>query len=402
MNRIAAVAVVTACVSMARAQTITSEIGDSNGDGYGRHVARLSPASMGCGPGGLLTVGDERAYQLRQVNLAADGETSTLVGTGSQYGGVAVAPDGTIYASDPFMGLVWRIGGPLQPPAAPYAGSQGNVGFGGDGGPAMAAALNSPMGLALDSAGNLYIADSSNQRIRRVDAVTKVITTVAGGGACADNVCDGGPATSGRMAIPIGVAVDPITGDVYVADRLQHRVRAVRRATGTIATVAGTGAPGGGGNGGLATAAQVNTPNDVAVGPDGSLYIADTRNNAVRRVRPDGIIERIAGTGQAGAGADGPAATSKLDLPRTVEWCANKLWVGEQGLTNRVRAIDLGAVPATPTAALPTATHTATNPPTATSTPVLTATRTHTPTPAYTATRTMTATPTCSCCNQCG
>lgn len=385
----------------AQAQIITSVVGHWAGDGYPPAVARLSPAAIGCGPGGTsLVVGDERVFRLRLVDLLPGGVVDTYpVAGGSPYAGVAVAPDGTIYASDPFTHRVYRLpagGGP----AMVYAGT-GVGGFAGDGGPAAQAQLNAPLGLALAADGNLYIVDSANQRIRRVDP-GGVITTFAGGAtSCADGVCDGGLPTAARLAIPMGVAVDGMTGDVYVTERLGHRVRVVRRATNRIYTAAGTGGYGLNGDGGLATAATLTQPSDVAVGPDGTLYIADTRNHAVRRVRTNGIIDRLAGTGQAGAGDDGPAANSRLDTPRTVEWCSGRLWVGEQGAVPRIRAVDVGAqssptISSTPTETMPPVA-TATVPPTRSWTP--TSTRTSTAT--WTPTITPTMTPTCGCCLQC-
>lgn len=399
--------------SAAHAQTITSTIGHHAGDGYPAAVAKLSPASMACGPGGTsLYVGDQRAFQPRVIDLAPGGLTRTIVMPGAPYGGMAVTASGIVYISAPFSHVIWRLEAGTQ---EIYAGVENSAAFTGDGGPATAARFNVPNGLAVDAAGNLFVADTANQRVRRIDAATRIITTIAGGNVTCSGVCDGGPATSGRLAQPIGVDVDA-TGNLYIADRLHHRIRMVRP-DGVISTLAGTGSGGGlGGDGGPATAASLVQPSDVAVGPDGNIYVADTGNNVVRRVRPDGIIERVAGTGQMRAGADGPAVTSPLDTPRTIEWCGGRLWVGEQGSTQRIRAIDLlAAVPTatasamaaptnTPTFPLPTVSPTApvqtvtqTQTPTHTSTRTITPTRTSTMTP----THTHTVTPTCGCCAQC-
>ena len=143
----------------------------------------------------------------------------------------------------------------------------GEVGFGGEGGPATEALLASPFAVALDGAGNLFIADTSNNRIRRVDAATGVITTVAGTGERGFGG-DGGPATAALLRLPGGVALDG-AGNLFITGR--HRVRRVDAATGVITTVAGTGEEGFGGDGGPATAALLAFPGGVALDRIGNL-----------------------------------------------------------------------------------------------------------------------------------
>src|SRR5262249_29052303 len=152
----------------------------------------------------------------------------------------------------------------------------GDSGFGGDGGPATGAALAQPYAVAADAAGNLFIADWGNHRVRRVDAATGVITTVAGSGVEGYGG-DGGPATSAFLASPNGVAVDG-AGNVLIADTNNQRIRRVDAVTGIITTVAGTGVVGSGGDGGTATAATLGGPTGVAVDAAGNLFIADTGN----------------------------------------------------------------------------------------------------------------------------
>ena len=159
-----------------------------------------------------------------------------------------------------------------------FAGS-GAAGFGGDGGPSAGAQLNTPVGLAVGS-GNLYIGDQGNNRVRRVDLATGTITTLAGTGA-GGSAGDGGPSTAAQFNSPGGLAVD--SGNLYIADSHNNRVCRVDLGTGTITTVAGTGAAGFAGDGGPASAAQLNYPGGVAVG-SGNLYIAERGNNRVRRV----------------------------------------------------------------------------------------------------------------------
>jgi uncharacterized protein (TIGR03437 family) len=172
----------------------------------------------------------------------------------------------------------------------------GNATFGGDGGQATRASLNAPYGLAVDSAGNLYIADSGNNRIRKV-APNGIITTVAGNGRAGFGG-DGGIATNAALSKPLGTAVDT-AGDILIADFGNNRVRAVG-ANGVIATVAGTGAQGYTGDGGAATSAAVSSPTGVAADNAGNVYIADFGNNVIRMLTPTGPAISSGGVVSAG------------------------------------------------------------------------------------------------------
>jgi glucose/arabinose dehydrogenase len=154
--------------------------------------------------------------------------------------------------------------------------------------------------------GNVYIADSANQRIRRISP-SGTITTVAGTGSTTYNG-DGIPAIQATLAYPKGVTVAP-DGSLYVGDANHHRVRRFVPG-GTISTMAGTGTAGYSGDGGPATAAGLRFPRNIAFGPDGSFFVADDSNYAVRRVSPAGVITTVAGTGVAGYSGDGGSATS--------------------------------------------------------------------------------------------
>src|ERR1039458_749831 len=184
-------------------------------------------------------------------------------------------------------------GGYLITTVVDVAGSEG---VGGDGGPATAAQLNFPTGVAADAAGNLFIADTFNNRIRKVSA-NGIITTVAGSGVRGFGG-DGGPATAAHLNYPQAVAVDA-AGSLFIADTGNMVVRKVS-ASGILTTVAGTAAvadaQGFSGDGGPATAAQLNNPKGLAVDAMGSLFIADTRNQRIRQVS-GGIISTVAGGG---------------------------------------------------------------------------------------------------------
>ena len=188
------------------------------------------------------------------------------------------APDGTLYISDTFDNQVWKRvpDGTLSV----YAGN-GTEGFEGDRGAATGAELSYPGGLALDRSGNLFIADSGNNRIRRVDASSHVITTIAGSRGTYGFAGDGGSADAALLSLPHGVAV-AANGDIYIADTGNNRVRRVDARTHTITTIAGTGVAGFAGDGAPAVAADLYGPIGLAIDSSQNLYIADTANHRVR------------------------------------------------------------------------------------------------------------------------
>jgi hypothetical protein len=202
------------------------------------------------------------------------------------------------------------------------AGTEYTSGFAGDGGPSTAALLDMPAGVAVDLAGNVFVSDSANQRIRRIDAVTGTITTIAGTGE-AGRSGDGGPAVAARLHYPLGLRVDA-SGNVFFADQWNERVCRIDGATGILTTVAGTGVSGFAGDGGPAAAAQLGRPTDVALDGAGNLFIADAGNYVIRRVdAATGVIQTIAGKpsewspgGFAGDG--GPASSALLYNPTGV------------------------------------------------------------------------------------
>ena len=214
---------------------------------------------------------------------------------------VAVGPGGEIYIAEGNRVREVRRGGRI----ATFAGT-GAAGFSGDGGPATMAQLNMPQGLAADSAGNIYIADTLNHRVRRV-AVDGTIMTVAGVGE-AGYSGDGGPASQARLHLPIGLAVG--FGDsLFIADMGNDVVRQVGL-DGAIRTVGGTGEAGYRGDSGPALYAVLDGPGGLAFDEEGNLYIADTLNERVRRIDVNDVIETVAGTGVAGFAGDGDLATN--------------------------------------------------------------------------------------------
>ncbi len=216
---------------------------------------------------------------------------------------------GNTYFSDQKSNMVRRID--AEGTLTTVAGN-GEPGFAGDGGPAREARLNAPAGLAMDAEGNLYIADAQNSRIRKVTPAG-FIETVAGNGET-KFAGDGGAATSASLGQPDGVAIDA-AGNLYIADTLSHRIRKVTP-DGIIHTIAGSDQWGSAGDGGPAVLAQLINPRSLAVDAAGNLLIADSSARLVRRITPAGIMERVAGNGEQGREGDGgPAIAARMDLP---------------------------------------------------------------------------------------
>jgi hypothetical protein len=250
--------------------------------------------------------------------------------------GLAVDGSGNIYIADNENNVIRKVNtlGIINTVAG-----NGAHGFSGDNGPATDAQLNVVAGVAVDDAGNLYLADENNDRIRKVNTAG-IITTIAGIGLTGFSG-DGGPATDARLHNPVGLTVDR-TGNVYVADMYNNAIRKIAL-SGTITTIAGNGTAGYSGNGGVAISAQLFFPTSVSVDTFGNVYIADNQNNVIRKVDNSGIITTIAGNGVGGFGGDsGPAVLASLDLPYgvTVDEAGN-VYIADQD-NNRVRLVNSG------------------------------------------------------------
>ena len=185
----------------------------------------------------------------------------------------------------------------------------GLQGYSGDNGPATSAQLSNPNGIATDAPGNIYIADYSNNKIRKIDAVTGFITTVVDTGVSGYGG-DNGAAVSAKVHFPLGLFIDG-AGNIYISDSYNHRVRKVNAGTAVITTIAGTGTYGYTGDGQLAVNAQLNTPAGVFVDAAGNVYITDAGNNVIRKIdASSGIITTVAGNGTSSFSGDGGPATS--------------------------------------------------------------------------------------------
>jgi len=224
-----------------------------------------------------------------------------------------------------------------ETPQLESVAGNGVAGYAGDSGPATAAELNLPANVAVDGSDDIFVADSGNQRIRKIDR-GGMITTIAGTGS-AGYSGDGGPARSARLFVPGWVAVDN-NGNLYIADTYNNRIRKVDT-NGTITTVAGTGAAGYSGDSGPAASALLNGPACVAVDKAGNLYVTDGRNSRIRKVDTKGTITTVAGTGVSGYSGDGGASASALlDEPSGIAVDAEgNLFIADSA-NHRVRMVD--------------------------------------------------------------
>jgi len=327
------------------------------GDGAAAASAAVNvPMGVAFDGGGNLYIADTGNNRIRRVD-AVTGIITTVVGNGQQGyagdggaaanaqlnlpAGIAVDATGNLFIADTGNNVVRKVN--AQTGVITTVAGNGTAGYQGDNGPATAAELNHPAAIVVDKAGNIFIADSVNNRVRRVDAGTGILTLYAGDGSATYNG-DGMQATLAALNNPQGLAVDA-AGDLYLTDTGHNLVREVVAATGNIQIVAGTaGQPGGfGGDGGLATSALLNAPTGLALDATGNLYISDSINARIRKIAA-GIITTSAGNGTAGFNnTDGnPATQAQLNQPNGLAIdSAGELDVADTA-NNAVRAVSDG------------------------------------------------------------
>ena len=254
--------------------------------------------------------------------------------------GLAIDDSGNIYFVDGAANVVRKIdrtSGVISTLGGTFLGFNviDPTPYKGDGGPAVEAHFNVPLGIAVDASGNIYIADSGNNVVRRISASTGVITTIAGNNNTLGYDGDGGLATAAHFYTPYDVATDQ-AGNIYITDSQNHSIRKITLSTGIISTVAGSGPDhkGFGGDNGLATEAHLDTPQGIALDDAGNLFIVDAGNHAVRKVAAStGIITTIAGTGNHGYDGDGGLGTlARLYAPsRVAVDDAGDIYIADQG-----------------------------------------------------------------------
>lgn len=304
---------------------ITTEAGGGVADGSAATAAPIGLAyNIALDASGNLFLVDQQHNRIRKVN-ASTGFISTVAGSGtagfSGDGGLGTSADintpfgvaldaaGNIYFSDNANNRIRKVN--ASDGLISTVAGNGSIGYSGDGGLATSAKLANPQGLFVDGSGNLFIADVDNACIRRVDGVSGNITTVAGNG-LAGYFGDGGAATAAQLNVPKALYVNG-SGDIFIADYGNNCIRKVDGATGNISTIAGDGTAAFSGDGSSASLAQLYGPTDITLDGSGNIYIADNSNQRIRKIDgATGNISTIAGTGAFGYAGDGAAATSAL------------------------------------------------------------------------------------------
>jgi hypothetical protein len=302
-----------------------------------RRYAGIAVAAVGVwlGSAGAASAATNNIFTVAGNGLAGfTGDNGPATGARINSGfGVASTPDGGFVIADAFNNRVRRVG--PNGIVTTIAGT-GVAGYSGDGGLATAAKLTTPVRVAVKPDGSIVIADYGNVRVREVSPAG-VITTIAGTGIAGDSG-DGGPATAAKISQPLGLAV-AADGSVLIADRGSARVRRVAPG-GTISTIAGTGTAGFSGDGGPATGAMLHSPEGLAIAADGGVLIADSDNDRVRRVAPGGTISTFAGSGTDGDSGDGgPATAAAFRLPRGVAVAPDGSVLIADYTANRVRRV---------------------------------------------------------------
>src|SRR5205823_790191 len=256
---------------------------------------------------------------------------------------VYVDPSDDVYIADSYNHVIRKVDHTTG--VITTVAGNGVGGYAGDGGLATQARLDHPKGIFTDGAGSMWIGDTNSNVIRKVDP-NGIITTVAGTHVQGYSG-DGGPATSAKLNRPRGIVIDK-NGDLIIADRYNFRIRKVDHVTGIITTIAGTGTAGFSGDGGPALQAQFNDCHgNIALDAAGNLYIPDTLNNRIRMLDTQGILTTVAGNGKGGFGGDGgPAIDAQISHPRgaAIDYLGNMYIAEASG--DRVRKVESIAAPA--------------------------------------------------------
>ncbi|MDP1726709.1 MAG: T9SS type A sorting domain-containing protein [Bacteroidota bacterium] len=325
-----------------------------SGDGGPATSANLSnPRAISIDANWNLYIADQNNNRIRKVELTT-GIIRTVAGTGVDgYNGdgdsatkkrlnypsdVFSDASGNLYISDYVSARIRKVNA-ITTFISTVAGN-GLVSFAGDGYPANSASFNNSAGAAVDKFGNVYFADTDNNRVRKINASSGIITTIAGNG-YAGFLGDGYPATSANLNAPLAVAVDT-SGNLYIADKSNNRIRKVNYLTGVITTVAGNGSPAYSGDNGQATLAAIKSPCGIAVSPSGNLFIADRGNSKIRKViASTGIITTMAGNGTGGNGGQAyVAAVSPNSLALDV---SGNLYFSDYATVNTIRKITISS-----------------------------------------------------------
>jgi len=329
---------------------IGTNVAGFSGDGSLASSARIDgPTSIDIDSSGNIFIADRGNNRIRRVNRA--GIINTLAGNGSAGfsgdGGLAILSSlrtawaikvdrrGNLFISDTRNNRIRKVD--TRGYISTIAGSDTIGGYSGDGGAATSSQLNEPWGVTVDTLGNIVFCDYVNLRVRKINT-SNIITTIAGNGIYGATG-DGGRAIYATISKPNGIKCDD-SGNIYIADTYNHRIRKIS-SSGIIKTIAGTGIIGYSGDGGLATAANLNHPMNIAIDRFANVYIADANNHCVRKVDTLGIISTIAGTGVAGYSGDDSAATiAKLNAPYglTIDRFGN-IYIADRS-NNRVRKIN--------------------------------------------------------------
>jgi sugar lactone lactonase YvrE len=321
-------------------------------------VPLLLPSAIVYDASGNLYFAESSNHVIRKVDVS--GNITTIAGTGTQGfsgdsgpsifatldspQGLALDSANNLYIADTHNHRIRKLD-MATGTITTIAGT--TSGFSGDNGPTTAAQLNLPTALAVDSSNNLYFADTGNHRIRRIDATTDTITTIAGTGTQGFSG-DNGPAINANIDSPTGLAVDSAS-NLYLADTHNHRIRRIDAKTSTITTIAGTGIPGFSGDNAAATSATLALPHGLTIDSTGNLYLADTANHRIRRIdATTGAITTVAGNGtQAYAGDNAAAIAASLDTPRATVISPSTLVTLTDTANQRIRQLTAAPAPAT-------------------------------------------------------